>query len=405
MNKANIHRFYSPAIAKKLDGTKITALADLSPNKEHATFSDPHQPEFANIACSGVLNDVAAVEKETTNLFPDPNDFTTWSKVGTGTGIAPVVTADQSTGIIEGQQLSGDRAVFDLNGGETSADRSILRRSATGVDDGESYTMFFWMKSNTPQSYSMRLHRGGSDFQTVVVTPELQKFKGTFTTTASELCGLELRGNNSDGFADVLIFWGQVEAGPYETLIVEGSRTAPNVILSDFTPTDAVGSITTFVDMARDVDEVAVYIYDSTSPRNYLINLLTNDRLRVVFGSTDLTGTDSVVVDWQPNNEHKTWLFYIQRNGLGNPVIAYRADTEGSAEKITEATPAGVSDDATVNSLHIGASDSFNRQTSNRFIEQISDSEVRTHDQIIDHLSAILKRYGYSEIIDYTDLT
>ena len=74
---------------------------------------------------------VLLLEKASTNLITYSEDFTTgWSNLISGSGVNPVVTSNQ--GISPDGGLNADRVVFDLNGGNSSSDFSLLNYSLSG---------------------------------------------------------------------------------------------------------------------------------------------------------------------------------------------------------------------------------------------------------------------------------
>ena len=120
-------------------------------------------------------------EKDTTNIIPYSVDITAWSKSGSGTGSAPVVTSgfrDPSGG------TDGCKVVFDSGSGTTSSDESNLYLTLSGVAAGD-YTMSFWAKSDGIYDKILVRHVGGYLYTTIELTSEWKRYEVTENLSAT----------------------------------------------------------------------------------------------------------------------------------------------------------------------------------------------------------------------------
>jgi hypothetical protein len=155
-----------------------------------------------------------------------------WQKNLTGTGLAPVVTANDATA--PDGTLTADKIVFDLNGGTTIADRSDISSStATPAVVGRTYIFSVWLKTTDGSSKVVQFSHNGAVTSLVTVTGTWQRFTSTSNTAAdtTRRPRIGLRGaTGTDAFASLHIWGCQWEEG---------------TSITDYDPTGAVGASVT----------------------------------------------------------------------------------------------------------------------------------------------------------------
>jgi len=165
------------------------------------------------------------IEKVRTNLLLQSQTFenASWAKVGVGTGLAAVVTAN--AGAAPDGTTTADRIVFDTGAGTTSSDRSIFRQSVV-ITEGSNLS--FYIKSNTGSSQSIGFHNGGQ-IDIVTATTSWQRFSVN-VTSAVTFFGLENRGDNATaGTCDVLVWGAQLQNGDIATDYIATTTAAVSV--------------------------------------------------------------------------------------------------------------------------------------------------------------------------------
>ena len=150
------------------------------------------------------------------NLLRLTENFNSWTKIGGGTGSAPTVTADATTA--PDGTLTADRAEFDLGGGTTSSDRSILRFGPVDFVAGQDYTLSVWMKSADGNPYDVEIVIVSS-YSKPTVTTDWVRYSTTFTssTTGASYVYVRVFGSLSVNDADVYLWGAQLEVGSTAT--------------------------------------------------------------------------------------------------------------------------------------------------------------------------------------------
>jgi hypothetical protein len=231
------------------------------------------------------------IEGSRTNLLTYSQQFdnAAWTKLGVGTGVAPIVTAN--AGVAPDDTMTADRVQFNLGGGTTIGDYSWLLQSVT-VTNATPYTESVYIKSNTASSYVMELDISGSAARQIInVTPTWQRFSTTFTSTSTSMqARIGLRGagatQNSDT-ADVLVWQADLQAGAFPSspiVTVAASATRAADVL---TYTAGVSyPVSLWAEFERAVD---------TGSFEELFNLDdgdSSDRAVLYVGTTDLASVD-----------------------------------------------------------------------------------------------------------------
>lgn len=237
---------------------------------------------------------VLLVEPASENLFTYSEEFdnAAWSKANTGSGVAPVVTANQA--VAPDGTLTADRVQFDA-GGSTSSDRSILRQLET--TSATDYTESFYIKSNTGAGdQTLAFSFDGSTRDTFTVS-EGDWVRVSYTATSvgtTSFIGIELKGDVTNQTADILIWGGQLEQLTYATSYIPTSGAT--VIRAAETYIDSGNS--TDIDSTNGVlyIETAALFNDGNNRAISLSDGTVNNRVSILYSSTDNTLSFQVLV-------------------------------------------------------------------------------------------------------------
>jgi hypothetical protein len=167
-------------------------------------------------ASTGTYYDGKTVAKAEENLVLFSEQFDNagaWNSTNTGTGLAPVITANAGTA--PDGTTTADRIQVSLNGGTTTSAISRRNQAITTLS-GTAYTFSIWLKSfDGTSSYNMNLVGAGGNSLQIVVTGTWTRF--VFTSNGSggvDALSIGLRGGmspaNTDS-ADILAWGAQLE--------------------------------------------------------------------------------------------------------------------------------------------------------------------------------------------------
>ena len=174
---------------------------------------DTPRLDYSDSSCPSLL-----LEPQSTNLIEYSEDFSNsyWSKIGSGSGVAPIVTAEYAISP-DGTQ-NATRVQFDAVG-STNSDRSSLVRDFA-FTTGQTYSISCWVKSTNGTSQVIQFRIAGSQTsEEQTATSEWKLYTATFTATASttDQFGMQIRGINSVNESDILIYGMQLELLDYNT--------------------------------------------------------------------------------------------------------------------------------------------------------------------------------------------
>jgi len=128
---------------------------------------------FSRASNATRVNSSGLVEKVRTNEIPYSQDFDNaqWSKDGNGTGVTPLVTANNATA--PDGTLTADTIVFDAGAGTTTGDSSVVYQSitATGL-----CTASFYARVTSGSGQLVFRSVGGSWYTTANLTTTWQRF-------------------------------------------------------------------------------------------------------------------------------------------------------------------------------------------------------------------------------------
>lgn len=112
------------------------------------------------------------------NILASPSEFNDaiWLKQNSGTGLAPVVTANNTTAPDE--TLTADRIVFNSGAGTTASDISIISQLAN-TNAGQSYNGSIWLKGNIGGEQILFRHVSGGSYTLLTLTNEWAQYDVT----------------------------------------------------------------------------------------------------------------------------------------------------------------------------------------------------------------------------------
>lgn len=181
------------------------------------------------------------VEPAATNLALRSQEFdnASWVKSTGGTGVVPVVTANDA--VAPDGTTTADLIVFDRGAGNLVADRSVIAQTPTVVS-GTVYTASFYIKAATGADVGKQIAIRGvgvSGYGVVTLTANWVRYTRTETST-STTGNIELasRGTfNTDNTVSVHVWGAQLETGSVATSYIPtvastANRTADSVTLT-----------------------------------------------------------------------------------------------------------------------------------------------------------------------------
>jgi hypothetical protein len=223
------------------------------------------------------------VEPQRTNLLLRSEEFDNaiWSKISSGNGVSPIVTAN--AGVAPNGSMTADRVQLNQGVDSGGDDFSILRQVVSPVNG----TASVWVKSYSGLSYTVDISADGNSVPRIV-TSEWQRFD-EFKSNASRV-HIGLRNSLINNTADILVWGAQVEAGAYPTSYIpttSASVTRNRDVISSTIPSILnASSGTLFVDafpvVTSAFNQTIASINDGTTSRGFWL-VLDNGVLQVGF--------------------------------------------------------------------------------------------------------------------------
>jgi hypothetical protein len=218
-------------------------------------------------------NGALLLEPQRTNLLLRSEEFdnASWVKLGQGTGSVPIVTPNYAISPDGTQNAS--RLQCDLNGGNTTNDRSWLYQSITDVVVESTFSLY--VKNISSETIIFTLNNGSSG--TISVSPDSQwhRLYSVKTGGAQPRIGL-IGGVGASDNADLLIWGSQLEQG-YQTSYIptQGSVVTRVAETNKQTPPDGVigqteGSVYIEVNISNTTSKT-IFALDTGSASNFII--------------------------------------------------------------------------------------------------------------------------------------
>ena len=251
--------------------------------------------DFSNDAKGALL-----LEPTRSNLVTYSEDLSVLSKVSVGNASAPITTSNY--GISPDGTMTATRVVFDLNGGTTNQDRSILRQSISSGD----YYFSIYVKSTNGVEQKVMWH-DGSEFNTTTVTSEWVRI--TYDSRdAVSWGGIALNGTSGVDSSDILVWGFQIEQGSYATSYIPNygnsagatrSADACNNGGNEQVFNDSEGTV--FINFAADFNifgsglaDRGISINNGTNTNSARIFQATSLNNRMAYDLDTLSGTNQV---------------------------------------------------------------------------------------------------------------
>jgi hypothetical protein len=183
------------------------------------------------------------VEPGATNLALQSQTFdnASWSKTGAGTGLAPVVTANDA--VAPDGTTTADLIVFNRGAGNTIADQSVFSQAPTVVN-ATAYTASFFLKAATGADVGKQIAIravGLAGYVTITLTADWVRYTRTETST-STTGNIELasRGTvTTENTVSVHAWQAQLETGAVATSPIVTTGSTANRVADSVTLTGA----------------------------------------------------------------------------------------------------------------------------------------------------------------------
>ena len=160
---------------------------------------------------------VLLTEPQAENLIEDSNDFTQWGDSSSGLGSSVVINSNYA--ISPDGTSNATNLQFDLNGGNTSSDNSLLAVVYTATS-GQELTSSIWIKSADSNDYDVALDSDSQQSEIITANNQWQRLETSRvgSNTGARTIKLGLRGSfgTSDN-ANILVYGAQVEVGDKAT--------------------------------------------------------------------------------------------------------------------------------------------------------------------------------------------
>ena len=274
---------------------------------------------------TGVANPYLLLEPSRTNSVTSSETFgsTGWTNFVTGTAITTIVT--DNFAISPDGTKNAQRIQFNLGGGTTAADRTVIRQSITSQTN---WVLSVYMKSTDGTDQKILWHTGGDSNETVV-TGEWKRYTFNLNGTNNSWVGLAMRGTiSTNNTSDILVYGFQAETGSYPTSYIPTYSVSATRAQDVCVKTNASGEIgqtegTMFIEssaLSNDYPSDSWYsISDGTAANRIMIGYYRNPniiRFYATFQGTNVL--DSTVNVGDISDVKKIVIAYAS-----NDIVAY----------------------------------------------------------------------------------
>ena len=251
---------------------------------------------------------VLLTEPQAENLIEDSNDFNQWADSTSGSGISVVINSNYA--ISPNGTSNATNLQFDLNGGNTSSDNSLLAVVYTATS-GQELTSSIWIKSADSNNYDVALDTDSQQSEIITATNQWQRLETSRvgSNTGARTIKLGLRGSfgTSDN-ANILVYGAQVEAGDKAT---------------SYIPTDGATAVR-FSDAGIETGDISQYIDSTNFTFEFTCEALSNSSAVRVLSLSD--GTDNNRVNFYFLNPTQILLRSEFNNVVSTDVLTTVSD-------------------------------------------------------------------------------
>ena len=312
---------------------------------------------------------VALLENSSTNLITYSEDFSqsVWQKNSVGSASAPIIASNFAVSP-DGTQ-NATRVQFNISG-STSSDRSSLE-SVFALDGSSSYTLSFYIKSNTGVNQNLSVWLNSVYGNNITVTNEWVRVEQTFSSNSTFNRGFGLAASGDiQQSVDVLIFGFQLEQGNLSSYIpTSGSsvqRQADVVSGSGNSEVfnDSEGVLFADVGSFVGADNYRQITISDGSINNYILIGLRNDTGNIYF---DSPFSSTFITDVKPINSFAKCAFKYKVNDFSFWLNGFKVGVDTTAS-----VPVGLD---TLNFDIIGVNDFYGKTKELGYYDEVLTDE------------------------------
>ena len=204
------------------------------------------------------------LEGSRTNLVTQSEYFgdSSWVKYGVGVGITPIVTPNYAISPDGTQNAS--RLQCDLNGGNTTSDRSWLYQAITTISGDNTFSLY--VKNNLNEEITFTLSNGSSETVVVLSDGKWHRLSTVKSGGGQPRIGL-IGGVGASDTADLSIYGAQLEQGSYPTSYIPTMGVSQTRAVDDVNELTGATSLigqsegTMFLDFVANDDDALQIIY------------------------------------------------------------------------------------------------------------------------------------------------
>ena len=223
-----------PKLALIPSGVKAGKLYSVLPTNGDGDFTTTRNTVATRVNENGLIEEVASnvprldysdggcpsllLEPQSTNLitYSEQFDNADWVKLGQGIGSVPIITPNYA--ISPDGTLNASRLQCDLNGSNTTNDRSWLYQEISTITGNN--TLSLYVKNNSNEDITFSLTNGSSETVLVLSDDKWHRLSTVRSSGGQPRIGL-IGGVGASNNADLLIYGAQLEENSYATSYIK----------------------------------------------------------------------------------------------------------------------------------------------------------------------------------------